>query len=660
MRMHAALLLLALAACGGDDAEDGDGRSGDDPSNDQTPDDGADSEPVWSVRDVAGVPDLDDDDQNGTVDFAQAPFAANDDLSTLTIAAAGDVELAVDAAADVRVYVAGVLVLGGEAGTAATVPSTGELVLQIAFRDYRSAVRLTVTTVDAQDTVTLQAAPLILNHHLQPAEHVWAVRVNGNASMIAALSSALGPAFSVIAGGTYGGDVWIQDEIELGTVTGDEGQRLDVVVDSIRNRGLDTFPERELVGPGTIVGTWGNPQQRTTFDSFGNLEVSPPVAGHPFGRVYYGLTGGTVGLDEELRAFLGSQSVQAPFSIPTSWLCVGHVDELSSFVPDPSSPKGFKLVIADVGAAWTLLEGLDRDAPLSRYAEDHGYPTVGSILDDAELVALNNATQAEHVDGILATFKSELGLTDADVIRVPSLWERTTNCSSSGRVLALIPGMVNLLVAQVEGTTHVFTADPFFRAAGAAQSADPVIADFERRMPDGLTFHYLDDWNTYHLARGEVHCGTNVRRTPVGGWWPARPAVPWLVAGSEDVGEDLATMAPARTRDGRLRFTSPRIHEPGALATLLARFDARTDDVDVRVALVEAIGRAGNPTRPGREPSGETVMAGLAARFAGESADVRAMIAFVASKSRTAAGRALVETAQRDPDARVRAEVPHP
>lgn len=640
--MHAALLLLVLASCGdGDDGED-DTRSDDDTPTDETDDEPP--PPAWTVRNVAGVPDLDDDDENGIADFEQAPFAGNDDLSTLVLDAEGDIELALDQAADIRIYIGGALVLGGDAGATATVtrPASGDLVLQIALRDYLSTAALTVTAGATTDTSMIQAAPLVLNHHLQPAEHVWAVSTAGNASMIATLTSVLGAAFTSIAGSTYSNDVWIQDEIELGALTGDEGQRLDVIVDSIRNRGLDMFPERELAGPGTAVGTWGNPQQRTTFDSFGNLEVSPPVAGHPFGRVYYGLTGGTVGLNEQLRTFLGNQAIQAPFSVPTSWLCVGHVDEFSSFIPDPSSAKGFKLVIADVDAAWTLLESLDRNAPLSRYAEDHGYPTVGSILDDAELVALNNATQADHVDGILATFMTELGLTEADVIRVPSLWERTTNCSSSGRVLALIPGMVNMLVTQVDGTTHVFTADPFFRDGGAAQSVDPVIADFESRMPAGLTFHYVDDWNTYHLARGEVHCGTNVRRTPAGMWWPRPPTDERVAATTPVVTDNLATMAPAHTRDGRVRFTSPRIHEPGAREILLARLDARTDPVDVRAALVEALHRAKVDT------------ALLAARFDAEEADVRAMIAFVASKRHD---RALVEKARHDADARVRAEL---
>jgi hypothetical protein len=30
----------------------------------------------------------------------------------------------------------------------------------------------------------------------------------------------------------------------------------------------------------------------------------------------------------------------------------------------------------------------------------------------------------------------------------------------------------------------------------------------------GLTVHFIDDWDYYHRMDGEVHCGTNVLRTP--------------------------------------------------------------------------------------------------------------------------------------------------
>ena len=35
----------------------------------------------------------------------------------------------------------------------------------------------------------------------------------------------------------------------------------------------------------------------------------------------------------------------------------------------------------------------------------------------------------------------------------------------------------------------------------------------------GNTVHWVDDWEWYHMALGEVHCGSNVRRAPSGKWW---------------------------------------------------------------------------------------------------------------------------------------------
>ena len=237
---------------------------------------------------------------------------------------------------------------------------------------------------------------------------------------------------------------------------------------------------------------------------------------YPFGRIYYGRENG-VGLSGVLAEFLTTQKVQAPFELPTRWLCVGHVDEFSSFVPDASSPKGFKLVLADVRSALSLLQGLPSDYALPKYANDHGYGTVGELLGDSDLVALNNDLQQDQLDVIRARFKTELGLDDSDIVLVPSLFETVGGCG--GRVAALIPGMVNLTVARFGETTHLFTADPFFRSTGG-QAVDPVIQAFKAAMPAGLTMHFVDDWDVYHMGLGEVHCGSNVRRAPAtSGWW---------------------------------------------------------------------------------------------------------------------------------------------
>ncbi|HVK88967.1 MAG TPA: protein-arginine deiminase family protein [Kofleriaceae bacterium] len=530
-RFHATLLCCLVGACGG-----GSGGGDDVPDNPDgglttdAPEPDAPTGPSWMFADVDGVPNLDDDDRSGVEDWTQAPFATDDDYSTLTLSAealslvtpGGEVELTLASGADdVALYRDGQRVLGGATTRYAFTPAGAAIELKVAFRDYAVSAQLVIASGEHTDTVALQAAPLIMNHHLQPAEALWATAIDGNESFIAAYQQALGTMFTAVPGSSVDWDVWMQDEFEFATLTASQGQRMDVVIDSIRNRGLNGLAQDLWVDPGTIAQTWGNPQLRTTYDSFGNLEASPPVTvdgvAYPFGKIYYGRVGSS-GMNTTLGTFLASQKVQAPFQLPTSWLCVGHVDEMSSFVPDPSSPKGFKLVISDTNAAWTLLSSLSSSASLPRYGADHGYPTVGSLLNDASLRAVNDDVQADYLDPIVEKFKAELGLTEADIIRLPSLFEQVSGCN--GRVAALIPGMVNLIIAKPTGstTTHLFTADPFFRASGN-QADDPVIAAFHALMPDGMTLHFLDNWDVYHLGLGEVHCGTNVRRTPAATWW---------------------------------------------------------------------------------------------------------------------------------------------
>lgn len=35
----------------------------------------------------------------------------------------------------------------------------------------------------------------------------------------------------------------------------------------------------------------------------------------------------------------------------------------------------------------------------------------------------------------------------------------------------------------------------------------------------GIRVRWIDDWETYHLGSGEVHCGTNSLRDPTAPWW---------------------------------------------------------------------------------------------------------------------------------------------
>ncbi len=494
----------------------------------------------WEFEPVYGVPNLDDDDGSGQADWFQVIFPAEDDHTVIPLPAvpAGySVELSMQGNLEgARVWYGQFLGVGSGDGNVIesytfSPPADTPTELQVEFGDDYVGANLTLRLLDpdgaeaARADVLLRSSPVMLNHHLQPTEHVWVVDVNAgfgtNADMVADYADVLGEQFTPVPGASYEFDVWIQDELQLGYSLGSQGQRADTVIDSIRDRGLDDFPEDYLADPGFNIRTWGDPAQVTTWDSFGNLENSPPVTvdgvEYPFGRIYYGKMG-NLGIHPEMSDYLESQDIQAPVELDTFWLCVGHVDEFSTFVPDPDSPKGFKFVITDVPAAYDLLETLPPEMVLTRYGADHDFPTVGDILDDVALRNLNEDLQADEIDPIVDTFIAEFGLEEADIVRMPSLFETIGGCG--GGTAALIPGMVNLIVANLEnGESHLFIPDPYFRTDVDDQATDPIIEAFTNNLPASLFPHYVDDWDVYHLGLGEVHCGTNMTRTPTANWW---------------------------------------------------------------------------------------------------------------------------------------------
>jgi hypothetical protein len=100
-------------------------------------------------------------------------------------------------------------------------------------------------------------------------------------------------------------------------------------------------------------------------------------------------------------------------------------------------------------------------------------------------------------------------------------------------VVALTPGTVNLIVANRDGQAPILMVpDPFFRADSMGPEDDPVAQDFVNRMPAGLEVAFVDDWYSYHLLDGEVHCGTNVTRTPLEDWTIAGASLLGLEGGN--------------------------------------------------------------------------------------------------------------------------------
>jgi len=77
--------------------------------------------------------------------------------------------------------------------------------------------------------------------------------------------------------------------------------------------------------------------------------------------------------------------------------------------------------------------------------------------------------------------------------------------------------MVNMLVV----SPWVFVAKPFGPRDGQRDVFENYVsAEFADKLP-GTGVRFLDDWNTYHRWAGEIHCGTNAKRTPPPDvkWW---------------------------------------------------------------------------------------------------------------------------------------------
>jgi hypothetical protein len=65
-------------------------------------------------------------------------------------------------------------------------------------------------------------------------------------------------------------------------------------------------------------------------DNGGNLLVSPPLPEYPYGRIVYG--GKLNGWRPNAADFYHAQLLQSPISMDSTWLDVGHIDEMLSFV----------------------------------------------------------------------------------------------------------------------------------------------------------------------------------------------------------------------------------------------------------------------------------------------------------------------------------------
>ncbi|NWR96005.1 PADI1 deiminase, partial [Furnarius figulus] len=214
-------------------------------------------------------------------------------------------------------------------------------------------------------------------------------------------------------------------------------------------------------------------------------------------------------MSRAVRDFLFAQKVQAPLEVYSEWLSVGHVDEFLTFVPAPDR-KGFRLLLASPNACYQLFKEKQRQGHgeatqfigRGEGMKDSERRSIDDILADESLRSDNRHVQ-RCIDWNRDLLKQELGLSEQDIIDIPQLF-----ILRGSRADALFPDMVNMLVLG--------------RQLGIPKPFGPVVGGqccLEQRVrellePLGLSCTFIDDYFSYHVLSGDVHCGTNVRRKP--------------------------------------------------------------------------------------------------------------------------------------------------
>ncbi|EGW12396.1 Protein-arginine deiminase type-1 [Cricetulus griseus] len=379
------------------------------------------------------------------------------------------------------------------------------------------------------DSVTFRVAPWIMTPNTQPPLELYVCSVTDAHGRndkfledMAHLAQKANCKLVVCPRVENNNDRWIQDEMEFGYVEAPH-KSFPVVFDSPRNRGLRDFALKKILGPDfgyvtreiQYAGASG-------LDSFGNLDVSPPVKvgtkEYPLGRI---LIGGSFPkssgrrMARVVRDFLQAQQVQAPVELYSDWLSVGHVDEFLSFVPT-SDQKGFRLLLASPRACLQLFQEKKEEG----YGEAEQFDglkhktkrSINNILADRHLRRDSTHVQ-ECIDWNREVLKQELGLSESDIVDIPQLFYL-----KGAYAEAFFPDMVNMVVLG----KYLGIPKPF----GPLINGRCCLEEKVRSLLEPLGLHciFIDDFLSYHQLLGEIHCGTNVRRKPFSfRWWNSVP-----------------------------------------------------------------------------------------------------------------------------------------
>lgn len=375
----------------------------------------------------------------------------------------------------------------------------------------------------SEETIRCRVAPFMMSCCLDPVADIHVVRTKLTESFVADLGplvEAAGAGLKAFADPAVPEhDIWIQDATEIGYASDGE-HVMSVAFHGNRGRKLDGLLARALLGKdGGVIRKGGyRGREAEWIDWFGNLEASPPVRvggrDYPNGRIYAG-TQRVRAMHPDVIRFLEAQGMQAPVLwLDTSWLVIGHVDEMVSWVPSRvGSP--YRMLVPSPRLALEILAQAEKDAPgglLNRGTKRDGDAPgenerpVAEALNDKTLRSVQEFAQGK-IDGVRRVLIEELGIAEADIIEIPVLFNQSSD-RFAGRCDAWTPNMVNSLLV---GTTFI-VPDPHGPLVNGKDVLFEAVKD--RLEPIGCKVVAIDNYYPYHRWGGEVHCGTNATRKP--------------------------------------------------------------------------------------------------------------------------------------------------
>ncbi|KAF9767497.1 hypothetical protein IL306_015318 [Fusarium sp. DS 682] len=395
--------------------------------------------------------------------------------------------------------------------------------------DGRVTVRFNVQDGDVKssDTVMLRVAPVLTHHHLQKGNNTDPYLVDFTNNLHSATKAAgLKKDLYLF---NHSDDIWAQDFVEPGyaSMPGPEGTvSIRIIILSPQDErvaGRQLFEYYRKAGVGAVQHLGG---KRDEINSGGNIEAIPPYTfkgkSWPAGRVILGNHGKQ---KHHILPYLEAQESQNPLLLDAGWLATGHVDEFLQFLP-AKNKRGWVAVIDDPRAGIKLLQearnaGYGSSPAISRkndtgsnFGDSDGSgptpvdsPTVNQLLADKALMKSNEQC-AQRIASSIKILKTEVGLTDEDIIRIPAFFKTSDFPGDSGCRLAaaaFFPGAVNNLV--LTGYNTCVAPNPW----GPVVKGKDILAETirEKYAKVGMKVKFIDDWNSHHNVNGEIHCGSN-------------------------------------------------------------------------------------------------------------------------------------------------------